>query len=491
MLSLLASLLVSSAQGQTLADCSAALTAGDYDGDGLLRKVEFINFLLALSPYSPLCPDLGQVGDFLVGGFYYNVFSTASCYCLDYDDNADCCAVPALRVPGTYADPAYVERVCTDVLAVIDSSCAPPAPTVSPVAEVAVRETASPSLAPTTAPSASATVFVDLPPIVVERGSTKRLEPWVRILLPFLGLLAVGGALLLMDYSRHRQKRKRYASKGILFGSDDGSHNEYPDYPEILEATETEATETEDATDRSAEEGTLFAAPKKAKKKKKVSSKKKKSKRSKEVAGKRTPDKLKKKVSWNVELPPPDSPNRMSRFLETLDLEDTTARPYAPTKPASPKALSTPQLGTTSKDSASDASSVDIFMDEHDDMSASSSGDNITNNIKRRLLHPTTLSNGAVEVFPLPPIRNVNSLSSSSSSSHDPYKNESKESDSDSEMYVLADPEDGNVISESSDTTEWTEFQPRHPEGGRLEPDGVRLSEHWLEDNRVDGTFLV
>jgi hypothetical protein len=298
-----------------------------------------------------------------------------------------------------------------------------------------------------------------------------------------------------MNYSRQRQKQRFKASKGILFGSDDGS-NDYPDYPEILEATETEATETEDVTDRSVEEGALFQESKK-KKKKKGSSKRKNSKRKKEAEAMRTPDKPQKKVSWNVELPPPDSPNRMSRFLETLDLEATTARPYAPAKPASPKALSTPQLSTTSKDSASDASSVDIFMDEHDDMSTSSSasnGDNITkNHIKWRLLHPTTLS-GAVEVFPLPPIRNVNSLSSSSSSSHDLYQNESKEvdgSDSDSEMYVIADPEDGNVVSESSETTEWKEFQPRHPDGAQLEPDGVRLSEDWLEDNRVDGSFLV
>lgn len=528
---LLGAALPGSVHGQlTLSTCLDKMKAGDDNKDGVLNKVEYMNFLVRASPYGTACPDMRIVGDFIEGGKYFEVLERASCFCQDYDEDDTCCGKPTLRVDDLYP-PAYGARVCQAIADIIESSCnAPPtqsptlspteSPTESPVEDIVNRpDTTAPTVAPTTtAPTEAPTANIndqdrspsenlDLPRYKEEDDTPFRPLPvWMIIAIPCVCIVLILAFLLARDVRRRKKKNNQeMVTKSVSLEEED--HDSMSGYPDILEETDV------DDTERSMEEGQIItqASEPKPISKPKTKSKSKSSHKS----------KSKKKAPKQDTGTPPKSPSRMNQLLDSLDLEET-ARAASPSKKKkatkkSKKGVSDDALdsdrkmsefgdtldhdkrakrslkadlrnrnnGSLGKDSASasvsDASSTELFFDETDDASANSGTAESNARIKWRLLHPSTMvSTGAVEVFPLPPANPTYVVSSSSSSPSTPDSWESKEEvvsdeDSVSDVYVADD-------DESEDTRD---LQP-DPDGVRLE-DGRHYREQWRRENRVRG----
>ena len=499
----------STVEGQSTLDtqtCIAKLNDSDRNNNGVVSKVEFANFMVRASPYGSSCPDLTEIGDFLEGGKYYVALQTASCYCLQYDTDPNCCDEPSIRLAPPYPD-AYLAQVCDDIAAALTDGCTPTAsptvaPTSSPIANIETRPTPTPTTVPTKAPSTDGTDenTLDLPKyaggskdgVFVEfvEFFERPMPKWMIIALPFIGLAMIvcclGCCLLAVDCRRQRRKKQQQhqvASKGEMFESDDDSMSAYP---EILEETDF------DDTERSMEEGQITEQTRAA------------------VAEKSS-------VTKQKSLPQPKSPKRMSQFLDSLDLESTadgnatadprsadsvsrvnefvaavtdekqSAKGMASQRSVPAKADSQGRMGKFFQNNApsdASASSAEIFYDEQEDDASAGKGTTESNSqIKWKLLHPTTLvSTGAVEVFPLPPVVTGYVTSSSSSCSHfdsgeskeEEFEDED-EDDSVSDVYVIEDSDASSSVS-----TDYHIQQP-DPDGVRLE-DGRQYREQWLAD---------
>lgn len=524
--------LPSNVQGQQLdlATCTERLQENDTNADGILSKVEFINFMVRASPFGAACPDMSNIRDFLQGGKYYRALETASCYCQEYDADSSCCVTPALRVDGSYPQ-EYTERVCADISRVLTENCTPTISpsTQAPSANIIVSETGAPTLSPTQAPSANVNVGgddsgdldrdvpLDIEPYEdSEKEGLLDLPLWAHIVLVGVAtLICFAFCALLLDNNRQRKNRSRYRrqqARGLNFEEDD--HDSLKGYPEILEETDVEDTERNSVD---MEEGAYNLGDKKVswneplpkpqpKSPSRMSQvldslqldetpmpdphevrkerRKSKSKSKKVKAGNSGTGSKKKKSKANNNKDDADPAKHMSEFVATL--EDKNRRRLKALAAAPAPADPRERMGDFLRDSTSSdasASSAEIFVDEQEDEGSVLSGTTDSSaQIKWRLLHPTTLVNtGAVEVFPLPPAAAVASanivVAHSSSSSNSPDSSgESKEAeewdeDSVSDLYYTEN-------SENSADYHIKEAQP-DPDGVRLE-DGRYYREEWL-----------
>jgi hypothetical protein len=329
-------------QGQDLPTCLATLNAEDRNNNGSLSSIEFGNFLVAVSPYQQVaCPDQSAIGDFLPGGKYHSVFVRVSCFCRDFDTDLTCCDRPSIRLDGAYGS-EYLERICADVSAVISTNCAPLYPEI----------TLSPTLAPTVSPSASPTVDIinnrdTISPTTVEPQPTaspsKFTLPdieelpessgddddelffwewplWAQVTVPALAaLVCLLCAFLVCWYPRamsaSSRQKGRQSSMALKAMVDQGSNNSKTDidesFPEVMEVTDF------DETERTLEEGTMMIVP--------VGSAASPGRDvpwyGNESSSSSSPPPRSKSSTTSVPSQP-QSPGRMSLFLESLKLEE-------------------------------------------------------------------------------------------------------------------------------------------------------------------------
>ena len=468
-------------RAQDLQSCLAWLAEADRNNDLVLGNVEFINFMVGVSPYASACPSLTEINDFLPGGKYYAIFRQGSCYCLDYDVNPTCCDTPTIRLDNFYGE-EYLQRFCQDVAATIETHCAP---TVAPTANVVqVTSTEAPTVVPTLAPSVADQTTeedpsVDLPEYTEPDDDEtddediveiyKSWPLWMQIVVPVGSGLFVFLFFLLMFLlccsSNGKRRKSQMAVKAIRM--EEGVDA----FPEVLEATDYD--ETERSLERSLEEGRNMDAP---------------------------PSPPDKNVSWNVDLPPQTSPQRMSMFLDSLKLEETAVvEPKTKNVPKPKPAKAAAGSATAAKkkkrpssgerksrsatssasakkksskrsESVSSASSAEVFVDT-DGSSVESGKAHTSGQVKWRLIPPSVLvPPGAVEVFPLPPV--------SASFAPPAVDGETKEDE-----YEGSD--DDDIVEASHGSSSGSK---RDPDGVRLE-DGREYREKWQEQKRVSGRF--
>uniref|UniRef100_A0A7S3L612 Uncharacterized protein n=1 Tax=Amphora coffeiformis TaxID=265554 RepID=A0A7S3L612_9STRA len=523
----------SAVQGQlNIQTCITRLIESDRNSDGVISSVEFANFMVRASPYAPSCPNLSKIGDFLEGGKYYATLETASCYCLEYDTDPNCCNEPSIRLAPPYPD-TYLIQACNLFNVAMTDGCTPTAsptetPTLAPAANIESRPTLAPTMVPSTTPtktpSADTTDGSELELPKFTEGDKdwvfdRPLPTWMIIALPIIGLAmivcCVGCCLLTADYKRKKQQERELAAKGKTFESDN-DNDSMCGYPEVLEETDF------DDTERTMEEGqikeqTRAAVAEKSSKKpeknlppaksspkrmsqfldsldlenaadgkntaKRRAADGKTSSKPRSADGKTTSTSRSANGKTTPKLRSADSKSRVSEIVDAVVEEQGNAKGKKPRNPPPAKADSKGRMGKFFENSApssdASASSAEIYDDQEDDASAGTGTTESNSQIKWKLLHPTTLvSTGAVEVFPLPPAVTGYVTSSSCSSNQD--SGESKEADD--EDYVSEEEDSVSDVyvsdaSSSASTDNYSQPQP-DPDGVRLE-DGRHYREQW------------
>lgn len=113
----------------TFDECVERLVESDRNNDGRVSQVEFANFLVHLNQEeneneneNGNCPTLADISQYIPGGPYYSLLEEVSCFCTDYEDEAEinddpaCCdaVTPRISLNEEYP-PAYLQRVCTAI----------------------------------------------------------------------------------------------------------------------------------------------------------------------------------------------------------------------------------------------------------------------------------------------------------------------------------------------------------------------------------------
>lgn len=534
-----------SAQGQlTLETCIEQLNAADLNSDGVISRVEYMNFIVRASPFAADgCPNLSNIRDFLQGGKYYQTLQTASCYCQEYDNDAACCLTPQLIIDGSY--PAqYVQRICVDVAAVVDANCNPNAtpvsPTQAPTEAIIVRdgETTAPTFAPTAntqgdsgdngavggqdsdkdneqidsgdKPNNPDRDIGIMPFSEDDEKGFRALPLWLQIAIPAAAVLFCVFCVLLVGTHRRPSsgsKHSQAVARGLTF--EDGDHDSLKGYPEILEETDVEDTERSIEM----EEGVINEEMRQLEKKQVSWSEPlpqplpkspsrmsqvldsleldetplppKQRKRKGKSKGKTTKSKSKKKAQAAAAAKTSsgaDSSQRMSEFVNTLDRETRSTKSMLPsTAPADPRE----RMGGFFRDSASAASdasqsSAEIFMDDQDDDGEATSGTPEGSGQIKWRLLHPTTLVNTGAVEVFPLPPAVTNLVVATSSSSSSSYPEDSGESKEDDSSVSDMYHDD---SETDSSVEYSsrEFQP-DPDGVRLE-DGRHYREQWLRDN--------